>query len=513
MWAAGAVTVPIYDTSSAEQIRWIVEDSAAVGIIVENDRLKAAFDEVAAEVPACTTVLVIDDGALVSLAQDPGSITTADVESQAAKVVADDVATIVYTSGTTGRQKGCVLTHRNLLWEAQQTMVIGKDFLRAGTSTLLFLPLAHIFARAIQVGCVEAGVRLGYSSGVSHLLEELVMFKPDFLLAVPRVFEKVYNGAKQKAHDESALTGLVFDRAASTAIAWSRSQAGGGRPNPLLAIQHRLYDALVYRKLRAAMGGRAKYAVSGGAALGDRLGHFFHGAGILILEGYGLTETTAGAFMNRKDAFRIGTVGLAMPGTTGAIAEDGEILLKGAGVFTGYHGNPQATAEVIDEDGWFHTGDLGDFDADGFLRITGRKKEILVTAGGKNVAPAVLEDRLRAHPLVSQAMVVGDGEPFIAALVTIDPEAFEAWTKRLGKGQVPVRDLVDDDDLRAEVQHAVDDANSAVSKAESIRTFRILPEDFVVGVELSQKQSIMRHVVSKKYAEQIAAIYAKVKRI
>lgn len=513
IWAAGCVTVPIYETSSSDQVEWIVSDSEAVAIFVENDALKGVYDAVGANLPGCKHVLVIEDGALEKVKTEAADGDAAKVRERADAVTADDVATLVYTSGTTGRPKGCVLTHGNFIWDATQVIEVSKDFFRPGMSTLLFLPLAHIFARVIQVGSIQAGVRLGFSTGIPQLMEELGMFKPDFLLAVPRVFEKVYNGAKQKAHDESPIKGRIFDMAAATAIEWSEATSEGGRANPLLDLRHKLFDALVYSKLRAAIGGRAKHAVSGGAALGERLGHFFNGVGILILEGYGLTETTAGAFINRPTAFRIGTVGQPLPGCSGRIAPDGEILIKGSGVFRGYHNNAEATAEAIDGDGWFHTGDIGELSQDGFLRITGRKKEILVTAGGKNVAPAVLEDGLRAHPLVSQSMVVGDGEPFIAALVTIDPEAFPAWCERNGKGNVSVADLVDDADLRGEIQSAIDDANRAVSKAESIRTFRILPTDFEVGVELSQKMSVKRHVVGEKYADVIAEIYADVKRV
>ncbi len=512
IWAAGCVTVPIYETSSSEQVEWIVKDSGAVAIFVEDAELKGRFDEVASKLKKCKHVFVIDDGALQKVKGEAGDTTADAVRKRAEAVKADDVATIVYTSGTTGRPKGCVLTHRNFVWDAQQVAKLAEEFFRPGMSTLLFLPLAHIFARVIQVGCVQAGVRLGYSTGIPQLMEELGMYKPDFLLSVPRVFEKVYNGAKQKAHDESPLKGRIFDMAAATAIEWSEATTGPGKPSMGLELRHKLFDALVYSKLRAAMGGRAKYAVSGGAALGSRLGHFFNGVGVLILEGYGLTETTAGATLNRPTAFKIGTVGQPVPGASVRIAADGEILLRGGGVFQGYHANEEATAEVLEDDGWFHSGDIGELDDEGFLRITGRKKEILVTAGGKNVAPAVLEDRMRAHPLVSQCMVVGDGEPFIAALVTIDPEAFPAWCERNGKSG-SLADLLEDTDLRAEVQAAVDDANKAVSKAESIRTYRILPEDFEVGVELSQKMSVKRHVVSQKYADVIKEIYADVERV
>jgi len=510
IWAAGAVTVPIYETSAADQVEWIVSNSEAVAIFCENDKLKGVFDSVAGQLPGCKHVFVIDDGAVQKVSNEAGDIGAEQVRERAASVVANDVATIVYTSGTTGRPKGCVITHRSFVWDAAQVASAAGEFFRPGSSTLLFLPLAHIFARVIQVGCVQAGVRLGFSTGIPHLMEELGIFRPDFILAVPRVFEKVYNGAKQKSHD--AGKGKIFDAAAATAIEWSQKKVTG-KVDFVTNAKHAVFDKLVYGKLRAAMGGNVQYAVSGGAALGERLGHFYNGIGVLILEGYGLTETTAGACINTPTNFKIGSVGLPVPGGTVGIADDGEILLRGAHVFEGYYKNPEATAEAIDADGWFHTGDLGKLDAEHYLYITGRKKEILVTAGGKNVAPAVLEDRLRAHPLVSQAMVVGDGQPFIAALVTIDAEAFPAWAERTGLAGKSVADLVEDAALKAEVQSAIDDANGAVSKAESIRTFRILPVDFEVGDELSQKQSVKRHVVGTKYAAVIDDIYKDVKRV
>jgi long-chain acyl-CoA synthetase len=508
IWAAGAVTVPIYETSSAEQIEWIVQDSGAVAIFIASADLKSTYDEVAANLPGCEHVLVVDDGALEELKQRGADIDDDALDARATSVVGADTATIVYTSGTTGRPKGCVITHSNFVWDAEQVAEAEKEFFQAGKRTLLFLPLAHIFARVIQTTCIRKGVLLGYSTGIPQLVEELGIFKPHFLLAVPRVFEKVFNGAQQKAHAEGK--GKIFDRAAKVAEDYSRALEKGSVPFGL-KLQHAIFDKLVYVKLRNAMGGNVEYAVSGGAALGERLGHFFNGVGITILEGYGLTETTAGACIGRPSANRIGSVGKPLPGASVRIAEDGEILLRGGNIFQGYYNNPEATAEVLTDDGWFHTGDLGQVDGEGFVRITGRKKEILVTAGGKNVAPAVLEDRMRAHALVSQSMVIGDGQPFIAAIITIDHEAFPAWAQANEKSG-NVADHVDDPDLKAEIQKAVDEANQAVSKAESIRTFRILPEDFVVGVELSQKMSVKRHVVGEKYGYVIEEIYSDVSR-
>ncbi|MEX1179160.1 MAG: long-chain fatty acid--CoA ligase [Nitriliruptor sp.] len=510
IWAAGAVAVPIYETSSAEQVEWIVEDSAAKAIVIESVELKGTYESVATKLPGCEHAFVIDEGAVEELKQAGASISDEDARRTADAVVGSDIATIVYTSGTTGRPKGCVISHSNFVWDATQVEAGAKEFFKEGERTLLFLPLAHIFARIIQTASIRAGVTLGYSTGIPNLMEELGMFKPTFLLAVPRVFEKVFNGAQQKAHGDGK--GKIFDKAAAVAEQYSRATTSGEKVPLPLKLQHALFDKLVYTKLRDAVGGNVRYAVSGGAALGERLGHFFNGVGILILEGYGLTETTAGATINRPNAFRIGSVGKPVPGASVRIADDGEIMLKGGNVFQGYYKNDEATAEVLENDGWFHTGDIGQLDGEGFLRITGRKKEIIVTAGGKNVAPAVLEDRVRSHFLVSQAMVVGDDQPFIAALVTIDPEAFVTWAENNGKTGKSVADLVDDEDLKAEVQKAVDDANKAVSKAESIRTFRILPDDFEVGVELSQKQSVKRHVVGEKYSDVIADIYSGSKR-
>jgi long-chain acyl-CoA synthetase len=509
IWAAGGISVPIYETSSAEQVQWNLSDSGSVAIFIESGDLRKEYDSVAADVPDCKHVLVIDDGALEELKQQGAEVSDDDLTARATSVVGSDTATIVYTSGTTGRPKGCVITHYNFIWDAEQVQEAAKEFFKPGKRTLLFLPLAHIFARVIQTTCVRAGVTLGFSTGIPQLLEELKMFKPDFLLAVPRVFEKVFNGAQQKAHSEGK--GKIFDKAAQVAEDFSRQQEAGSVKLPTKVL-HTVFDKLVYSKLRDAMGGNVTYAVSGGAALGERLGHFFNGIGITILEGYGLTETTAGACIGRPSANKVGTVGKPIPGASVRVAEDGELLIKGGNVFQGYYNNPEASAEVLEDDGWFHSGDLGQIDGEGYVRITGRKKEILVTAGGKNVAPAVLEDRMRSHALVSQSMVVGDNQPFIAALITVDPEAFPAWAEAHGKAGKSVADLVDDEELRSELQKAVDEANNAVSKAESIRTFRILPEDFVVGVELSQKMSVKRHVVGEKDGDVIADIYSGVKR-
>jgi long-chain acyl-CoA synthetase len=421
-------------------------------------------------------------------------------------VGAENLATLIYTSGTTGRPKGVELTHRNLVTEVKTVSRVFPELLTASGSVLLFLPLAHVFGKVIQCGATTTRTVIGHTADVSDLLSDLSAFKPTFLLAVPRVFEKVYNGARQRAHNDGK--GKIFDAAADTAIAWSRAKDTGGAGLGL-KLKHALFDKLVYGKLRAAVGGNVVAAVSGSAPLGERLGHFFRGVGLPILEGYGLTETSAGITVNTLDAQRVGSVGRPVPGHGVRIAEDGEIMLSGPIVFQRYWKNETATAEAI-EDGWFHSGDIGELDDGGFLTITGRKKEIIVTAGGKNVAPAVLEDRLRAHPLVSQCMVVGDGQPFIGALVTIDAEALPGWRERKGKAAGDgVADLVDDPDLRAEISDAVAEANKAVSRAEQIREFRILPVDFTeAGGEMTPTLKVKRAVVAKTFAGDIAAIYS-----
>jgi long-chain acyl-CoA synthetase len=375
-------------------------------------------------------------------------------------------------------------------------------------SLLLFIPLAHVLARVLQVGAVKTRTVIGHTPDVSNLVQDLGEFKPTFVLAVPRVFEKVYNSAKAKA--EADGKGKIFDRAAQVAIEWSRAQDKGGAGLALKA-QHGLFDKLVYGKLRAALGGRCLGAISGGAPLGERLGHFFRGIGVTVYEGYGLTETTAAASVNHDDALRIGTVGRPLPGVELAIADDGEVLIRGGIVMRGYWRNEEATKEAIDSEGWFHTGDLGELDNDGFLKITGRKKEILVTAGGKNVAPAVLEDRLRAHRLVSQCIVVGDQRPFIAALITLDQEALPAWLESKGKPKdQSIEQVREDPELKAEIDAAVKDANKAVSQAEAIKKFTILGTDFTEdNGMLTPSLKLKRAVVMKEFDAEVEDLYAR----
>jgi long-chain acyl-CoA synthetase len=507
IWSIGAATVPIYETSSASQIQWILTDSEAVVAIVENAAHGAVVESARAEAPTLQEVWQIESGAVDELTVLGQDVSDAELDKRRTAVVPSDLATLIYTSGTTGRPKGCMISHANFLDELGTAVkVLDGLFAVEGASTLLFLPLAHVFARIIQVGCVMMRVKLGHTADVKNLVTDLGEFKPTFILSVPRVFEKVFNTASQTAH--SAGKGKIFDAAAETAIAYSEAVGNGG-PGFGLKAKHALFDKLVYAKLRNVLGGKVDYAVSGGAPLGNRLGHFFRGIGVPVLEGYGLTETTAALAVNLPDDLRIGTVGRPLPGVSVGVAEDGELCFKGGQVMLGYWKNAEATAAAIDADGWFRTGDLGEFDADGFIKITGRKKEILVTAGGKNVAPAVLEDRIRLHPLVSQCMVVGDGKPFIAALITIDPETIVGWAKDRGK-PTDVPSLVDDKDLIAEIQKAVDDANTAVSKAEGIKKFTILPTDWTQeNGELSLKLSLRRHIVMKKHESEVEALYQK----
>jgi long-chain acyl-CoA synthetase len=512
IWTCGAVTVPIYETSSPEQVAWILEDSGAVGCFVESDTHRETVTQIRDRAPGLIHVWQIEPGgaaegsrsALDELVTDGASVPREDVDRRRTSTRSDDLATIIYTSGTTGRPKGCMITHRNMLSDIVNAVPELRSLFNEGARTLLFLPLAHSFARLIQIGVVQARATMGHTADTKNLADVLKSFQPTFVLSVPRVFEKVYNTAKQRAHADGK--GAIFDRSERVAIAYSQAD---GKPGVALKLQHALFDRLVYGKLRAALGGQCARAISGGAPLGERLAHFFRGIGVTIFEGYGLTETSPAINANRDTGARIGTVGRPLPGVTIRIDDDGEILVQGDIVFKGYWNNPSATAEAIDESGWFHTGDIGELDDDGYLRITGRKKEIIVTAGGKNVAPAVLEDRVRAHALISQCMVIGDRQPFIAALVTIDPDALPAWKKANGKPEdASAEDLIDDAELRAEIQTAINDANKAVSKAEAIKVFRILPRDFTEATgELTPSLKVKRNVVLKEYAGDIAAIY------
>ena len=509
IWTAAGVTVPIYETSSAEQVDWILTDSGAVAAFVETPDHAKTVAQTKVGLPELRDVWVIDSGGIDALIAAGGDVPDETVMKRRAAVNSEALATIIYTSGTTGRPKGCVITHANLLNEVHNVCAadgITERVFNEHTRTLQFLPLAHILARSIQLAAVHNRVHMAHTSDVKNIAGHLVEYQPTAVLSVPHVFEKIYNTAKHKAAAEGHER--LFEMAYATAMAYSQSLDTGG-PGLLLRLRHGLLDRLVYTKVRAALGGDVRWAVSGGAALGARLGHIFRGIGITILEGYGLTETCAGVTLNLPGSQRIGSVGRPVPGCSVRIADDHEVLIKGGNVFQGYWHNTEATCAAFDQDGWFHSGDLGKLDADGYLTITGRKKDIIVTSSGKNVAPMVLEDRLRAHWLVSQCVVVGDARPFIGALLTMDTDAFTSWKKQANKpAEASVADLREDQNLIAALQTAVDDANKAVSAAEAIKKFRVLITDFTEQTgELTPSLKVKRHVVLKTFNADVEALY------
>ncbi|MDQ1512377.1 MAG: long-chain acyl-CoA synthetase [Microbacteriaceae bacterium] len=505
-WYAGALVVPIYETSSPEQMRWILDDSGARAAIVQTAEHFIRLDEVWPDLPDVESVWQLHLGDLEKLAERGRDVPDGEIDRRRRLATEDDIATIIYTAGTTGRPKGCVLTHGNFVELVRNTTLGIPEVVNEDASTLLFITLAHVFARFISVLCVHGGVKVGHQADTSRLLQAMGSFRPTFLLAVPRVFEKVFNSAEQKA--EAGGKGDIFRWAAATGIAYSKAKDAGHVP-AALAARFAVANALVFRKLRKAFGGRVRWAVSGSAPLGVRLGHFYRAMGLTILEGYGLTETTAPTSVNRPSKFKIGTVGPVMPGVAVRIADDGEIEIRGINVFRGYWHNPEATAATFD-DGWFRTGDIGRFDDDGYLRITGRKKEIIVTASGKNVSPAELEDPIRANPIVSQVVVVGDERPFIAALVTLDADMLPTWLKNHGEdATLSPAQAAELPAVRDEVQRAIDVANKRVSRAEGIRAFAILPEDFTeTNGQLTPKLSIKRHVILEHRAHEIDRLYA-----
>ncbi|WP_435604735.1 AMP-dependent synthetase/ligase [Streptomyces sp. bgisy130] len=507
IWSAGAITVPVYETSSAEQIQWILGDSGAVACLVESPTHEATVESVRDRLPELANIWQIERDAIARLQAAGADISDEEVEARSALADADSPATIVYTSGTTGRPKGCVLSHRSFFAECGNIVERLRPLFRTGeSSVLLFLPIAHVFGRLVQVAAVMAPIKLGHAPDIKNLTDDLASFRPKLVLGVPRVFEKVYNSARAKAQADGR--GKIFDKAADVAIAYSRALDTPSGPSLGLKLKYKVFDRLVYGRLRAVLGGRATHAISGGAPLGERLGHFYRGIGFTVLEGYGLTESCAATAFNPWDRQKIGTVGQPLPGSVVRIADDGEVLLHGEHLFTEYWNNPSATKEAL-SDGWFHTGDLGTLDEDGYLAITGRKKEILVTAGGKNVAPAVIEDRIRAHALIAECMVVGDGRPFIGALVTLDEEFLPRWAEEHGHpADVTPSRIAEDPELLAAVQRAVDDGNAAVSKAESVRKFRILPTQFTEeSGHVTPSLKLKRNVVAKDFAEDIEALY------
>ena len=506
MWFAGAALVPIYETSAPSQIQWILEDSEAVALIVETPEHLSRFEEIRSDAPFVHSVWQIEAGDLEALVIAGTGISDDEVEERRSSLHGSDLATLIYTSGSTGKPKGCVLTHSNFLELARNARAAVPEVVNPQASTLLFITTAHIFARFISILAVEGGVKVGHQGDTTQLLQAMQSFKPSFLLAVPRVFEKVYNSAEQKA--EAAGKGNIFRAAAKTAIEYSKAEMAGHIPLGL-KLKFAVMDKLVLSKLRAALGGRCTYAISGSAPLGDRLGHFYHALGLVVLEGYGLTETTAPISINLPSKFVIGTVGPALPGCSVRLGEDGEIEAAGINVFKEYWKNPQATADTF-HDGWFKTGDIGEIDKDGYITITGRKKEIIVTAGGKNVAPAFLEDPIRANPVISQVVAVGDAKPFISALITLDPEMLPMWltNNKMDPG-MDIAEAAKNPVIIAEVQTAVDRANARVSRAESIRKFTILPIQFTEqSGHLTPKMSIKRNVIVKDFEKEIEAMYA-----
>lgn len=506
LWFSGAIMVPIYETSSPAQLLWNLTDSGATGIITETPDHFARFDEIASDAPNVTHVWQMGLGDLEKLTAAGTGVDDAEIERRRTLANADDIATLIYTSGSTGRPKGVILTHANFVETTRNAAISMSEVVREDASTLLFITTAHIFARFISVLSIHGGVKVGHQPDTKLLVQSAGSFKPTFLLAVPRVFEKVYNSSEQKA--EAGGKGKIFRKAAEVAIAHSKALDAGSVPIGL-KLQFAVLDRLVLSKIRDALGGRVKFAVSGSAPLGPRLGHFYRSLGIKILEGYGLTETTAPATVNLTTKFKIGTTGPALPGVGLKIADDGEIWVKGVNVFAGYWNNPTATAETMEGE-WFKTGDIGTLDEDGYLQITGRKKEIIVTAGGKNVSPAALEDPIRANPLVGQVVVVGDQKPFISALVTLDVEMLPTWLKN--NGEDPTLTLAEasvNPVVIAEIQKAVDAANAKVSRAESIRKFQVLSIDLTeASGHLTPKMSIKRNVIVEDFADVIEGIYS-----
>lgn len=505
-WFAGAVSVPFYDTSSEAQLAWMIQDAGVDRGLVSSrehaDRVEAAA--AAAGVPA-PQLWIWDQGAFSELEATGRQISDDALEAQRQQVTGDSVATLIYTSGTTGKPKGCVLTHGNFVQTAQAAQMQIPDVFATGMRCLLFLPQAHVFARFIEVLSISSGALLAHQSDLTKLTDSLGSFRPSFILGVPRVFEKVYNSALAKA--ESGGQDKIFRRAEQVAVAYSKAMDAGKIPITL-KLQHALFDKLVYSKLRSVMGNNVTHAVSGGGPLGAHLGHFFRGVGLIVLEGYGLTETTAPITVNVPDKAKIGTVGVPLPGVSVAIAPDGEILAKGAPVFHEYWNNPKATAKEF-HDGWFATGDLGSLDEDGYLAINGRKKEIIVTSSGKNIAPAPLEDALRRHPLIGQPVVVGDNRKFISALIFLDSEVLPTWLKNQDLPAMDLRQASADETVRATIEKAVENVNRTVSRAEGIKKFAILPVELTEdNGYLSAKQSVKRHVVNKDFAADIDVLYA-----
>jgi long-chain acyl-CoA synthetase len=508
IWFAGAVSVPIYESSAPAQIEWILSDSDAVALFVEHDEHMSRLEVVRGKLGKLKQVWRIDSADYGDLMRAGEKVSDADLEKARSQAELSDLATIIYTSGTTGNPKGCELTHRGFVDHCRNASAELPEIANDRQASLIFLPMAHVLARFVSVICIHSGIRVGHLGDSRQVGAVLPIFKPTFLLAVPRVFEKVYNAAELKA--EAGGKGKIFRSAAETAVAYSRALDTKDGPSFALKLKHRVFDRLVYSKLRAAMGGHVKYAISGGAPLGERLGHFFRGVGLIVLEGYGLTETAAAAVIGRVSWQKIGKVGRALPGTGIKIADDGEIWLRGINMMRGYWRNEPATRDAF-QDGWFRSGDLGELDEDGFLTVTGRKKELLITAGGKNVPPAPLEDPLRAHPLIGQVVVIGDAKPFIAALISLDPEMLPVWGANNGiKETLTLSEAAKHPGIRAEIQSAIDRVNTNFSKAEQIREFAIIEQELTeASGHLTPSLKIKRPRVLADFADKVDAIYGK----
>ncbi|MGI8870833.1 MAG: AMP-dependent synthetase/ligase [Mycobacteriales bacterium] len=505
-WAAGLIVVPVYETSSDAQLAWIVGDSGAAALVAETVDMGKRADALRPELAALKDIWTLDEGAIDTLVRAGEALPDAELDRRRTAVHADEIATIIYTSGTTGRPKGCVLTHRNLLFEVAAALQLEAEVLSDGASTLLFLPLAHVLGLVIQCAVFTGGGVLGHLADRTELVDDLRAFEPTFICTAPRLLEKVLSVSRQRAHTSGAAKATIFDVAERTAVAYSRA-LDAGTPSRRLAASRALFDRLVFGKLRAAIGGRCRYVICGSAPLADHVAHFFRGLGVVVLEGYGLTECTAAASINAPDAVHFGTVGRPVPGVSARIEDDGELSLRGGIVFSRYWHDDAATAETL-VDGWLRTGDLAELTDDGFIRIVGRKKELIVTAGGKNVAPSVLEDRITPHPLISQCLVVGDRRPFVAGLITLDPDAVAGWLSEKKRPAAAVDELVDDREVLAEVQAAVDEANASVSRAESVRKFAILAHEFTEAAdEVTPSLKLKRRVVLERYADEIDALY------
>lgn len=504
IWWVGAVTVPVYESTPAEQVAYLLDDASAVAVIVDSAAHHALVASVADRLPVMRQLWRIDEGAVQLLSDLGAQVADEALETRRAGVTAAQLATIVYTSGTSGHPKGCALTHGHFIAELDSLVEALADPLdRVDASTLLFLPLAHVLARVVQVCCIRTGATLGHTADVGELNAALASFRPSFVLAVPRSFARIHAAASQQAAVDGRSR--LFAAATTTAVAWSRAHETG-RPGRTLRARHAFFERVVYRRLRADLGGRVRYGLCGGAPLSERLGHFFRGIGVSVLEGYGLTEATGALTVNVPGLHKVGTVGRPLPGVTVRVADDGELLFRGAQVFDGYLSDQVTTSGVL-VDGWLHTGDLGEVDGEGFVRVTGRRNDVLVTAGGKSVAPALLEDRICAHPLVSHAIIVGDGAPYVAALVTLDTEAAAAWARRLGRS-TDIAELVDDPDLRDEIQTAVNAANTTVSAAESVRRFVVLTSQWTqAGGQLTPSLKLKRQQILADHHAEVAALY------